>query len=199
MGFYGTILYNLREMGFPISMCSVMEDGSIKYTHNVIRCVPQYLTVLKYLDKRGKCAEKFKKAIPSLERIVENKDDPDKNDIRIAGGIIDSYPLRNFVIKIFPGEIGEIDDIISDMNTSELEKYIDSIEKKFEPNENLDVIIAYLNHCLDYKYACEYYGKRFVMSYEERVTARESYNAIARINDAAKVEAARQASKGRII
>ncbi len=199
MGFDETMLYNLRAMGFPISMCSVREDGSIKYTHNVIRCAPRYLTVLRYLDKRGECEEKFKKAIPSLERIVENKDNPNKNDICIAGRITDSYPLRNFVIKIFPGEIGEIDGIISDMNTSELEKYIDSIEKKFELNENLDVIIAYLNHCLDYKYACEHYGKRFVMTYEERVMSRNSYNAVARINDAARAEAARQASKGRII
>lgn len=37
------------------------------------------------------------------------------------------------------------------------------------------------------------------MTYEERVMSRNSYNAVARINDAARAEAARQASKGRII
>lgn len=197
-----SLLYYLRAAdGYSGSMfCE--KDGYLVYKHNVTSCAPQYLTILKYLDKRGKCAEKFKNVMPILERIVENKENPDKNDIFIASRITDGYSLRNFVKEIFPEVVGEIDIIKSDMDSSELEKYIDFIKMKFEPNEKLDVIIAYLNYCLDeledYEYHCNY-RKRFEMTDEERAMARNDYNLLMKENDAARNAAARQASRGHII
>lgn len=188
-------LYNFRRLGYLGGQAKIKKDRFL-YTHGIYECASQYLTVLNYLDNLDKCDDFFREIIPNLEKVVNNEN-INNNDIIKISDVTDYYSLDDLVMKIFPAEIYEIKNIIRDMNSVELKNYIDNIETKFDVNENIDVIIAYLNYQLDEKMAYEHYI-RFVPTYEERAMSRADYNIICKVNDAARAYAIERASKVRM-
>lgn len=192
---FGKYLYfSLLQVGELGGTTSMNNEGQIEYRHGVGECASQYLTILKFINKS---TDKFEKMISIFERIV-NKSYKNE-DVVSAGSFIESYPLNELLIKFLPKEVIEINNTINDMSKDELKEYIEKFKAKYnDDDENINVLIAYLNYCMDEKGACEGYNKRLTHTAEEMREIRADQIVLTHERDRAKAYAYERASKVRM-
>ena len=192
---FGKIFYfSLLHVGELGGTSTIDNNGQIKYRHGVGESASQYLTVLKFINKINKSTDLFKKMISIFEKIVKNN--YKSEDIVSAGSFIESYPLNELVMEFLPKEIIETNNVINDMSTDELKKYIEKFKAKSN-DENTNVLIAYLNYCMDEKEA-EDYNKRLTHTTEEMKRMRADQIISIYERDAARAYAYERASKIRM-
>ena len=191
---FGKVLYfSLLQIGELGGTTSMNNEGQIEHRHGVGECASQYLTVLKFINKS---TDKFEKMISIFERIV-NKSYKNE-DVVSAGSFIESYPLNELLIKFLPKEVIEINNTINDMSKDELKEYIEKFKAKYnDDDENINVLIAYLNYCMDEKEA-EDYNKRLTHTTEEMKRMRADQIISIYERDAARAYAYERASKIRM-
>ena len=196
MGFYSGVFYSIAlNNGYLNGVSTTTADGRFKYIHGVGESAYQYLTVLTFINNYDKSEDYLKEIISSLEKIINNN--YKNEDVVKVGRFINSHSLARLVLNFFPKEVNEINNIISNMSVDELNCFINNFKMKSNNNEKVDVLIAYLNYCLDEKKNYEQF-MRFESTADERTRSRADLDVIMRQNDTAGLDAIERASKIRM-
>lgn len=190
-----SLYYRLLRIGIHSGVSTIDNTGHFEYTHNVSKSASQYLTVLNFINNSNKSSDLFKKMIIIFEKIVNNS--YENEDALIAGRFINSYPLNELMLLIFPKIVNEIDNIINGMTADELKEFINNFKMEYSSDENTNILIAYLNYLLDEKIAYEE-CMRFVRSPEEKAASRYDHEVNISLNNAARFHAFKSASKVRM-